>query len=161
MPIYYLHLGSNQGNRKITLQKTLQKIEEQVGQIEAESSIYETEPWGLKNQENFLNMAITVKSSKSPDQVFEITKAIEASFGGVKTVKWGPRVIDIDILYCDQQIIKTETLTIPHPQLYERNFVLIPLLEIAGDFIDPVLHKSIDEIYDGCKDEGEVFIYEE
>ncbi len=161
MSIYYLHLGSNQGDRKITLQKALQKIEEQVGQIVAESSIYETEPWGLKNQENFLNMAITVKSSKSPDQVFEITKAIEASFGGVKTVKWGPRVIDIDILYCDQLVIKTDTLTIPHPQLYERNFVLIPLLEIAGDFVDPVLNKSIDEIYDTCKDEGEVFIYEE
>ena len=86
---------------------------------------------------------------------------IEAELGGGKLVKWGPRNIDIDILYCDDTILQSELLTIPHPQLYNRNFVLIPLLEIAGDFIDPVKKLTIDELYDECTDEGEVLLYED
>ncbi len=158
---YYLHLGSNQGDRHEYLQKALHLISEKIGTISLKSAIYETEPWGLKEQENFLNMAISVMSSKNPEEVLKVIKAIEISMGSVKSVKWGPRTIDIDILYCDDLIINSPEVTIPHPHIRERNFVLIPLMEIAGDFTDPVHQITIDEMYDACQDTGEVFIYEE
>lgn len=161
MHTYYLHLGSNQGNKKEMVVLAIKAIEKKIGNIIIQSSYYETEPWGLKEQENFINMALQVNSSKSLDEVFSITKVIEAELGGGKLVKWGPRNIDIDILYCDDTILQSEHLTIPHPQLYNRNFVLIPLLEIAGDFIDPVKKLTIDELYDECTDEGEVLLYED
>lgn len=161
MHSYYLHLGSNQGDRNEFLQKALQLISEKIGTINLKSNIYETEPWGMKEQENFLNMAIEVKSTKSPEDVIQSIKSIESSLGSSKSVKWGPRNIDIDVLYCDDLIIESSEITIPHPHIQDRNFVLIPLLEIAGDFTDPVHKMTIDELYDICKDTGEVFIFEE
>jgi len=161
MHSYYLHLGSNQGDRNDFLQKALQLISEKIGTINIKSNIYETEPWGIKEQENFLNMAIEVKSTKSPEDVIQSIKSIESSLGSSKSVKWGPRNIDIDVLYCDDLIIESSEITIPHPHIQDRNFVLIPLLEIAGDFTDPVHKMTIDELYDLCKDTGEVFIFEE
>ncbi len=161
MHSYYLHLGSNQGDRNDFLQKALQLISEKIGTINIKSNIYETEPWGIKEQENFLNMAIEVKSTKSPEDVIQSIKSIESSLGSSKSVKWGPRNIDIDVLYCDDLIIESSEITIPHPHIQDRNFVLIPLLEIAGDFTDPVHKMTIDELYDICKDTGEVFIFEE
>lgn len=161
MHSYYLHLGSNQGDRKEFLQKALQLISEKIGTINLKSNIYETEPWGIKEQENFLNMAIEVKSTKSPKELIQNIKSIESSLGSSKSVKWGPRSIDIDVLYCDDLIIESSKITIPHPHIQDRNFVLIPLLEIAGDFTDPVHKLTIEELYDLCKDTGEVFIFEE
>lgn len=161
MHSYYLHLGSNQGDRKELLQKALQLISEKIGTINLKSNIYETEPWGIKEQENFLNMAIEVKSTKSPKELIQNIKSIESSLGSSKSVKWGPRSIDIDVLYCDDLIIESSEITIPHPHIQDRNFVLIPLLEIAGDFTDPVHKLTIEELYDLCKDTGEVFIFEE
>ena len=158
---YYLHLGSNRGEKKQMIEKAIEAIDTRIGKITAKSSFYETEPWGLKDQEDFLNMALCTVTDKSPEEVFTLTKDIETSIGGVKETRWGPRSIDIDILYCDDLILQTETLTIPHKELYNRNFVLIPLMEIAGDFIDPVMKISVEEIYDECKDDGEVIIYEE
>lgn len=149
------------GDRKGYLLKALDLIEDGIGPIHKKSSVYETEPWGLKEQEKFLNMAISVKSAKSAEEIMYYLKNIESSIGSLKVKKWGPRNIDIDILYCDGLIIKTENMTIPHPHIYERNFVLIPLMEIAGDFIDPVKQMTIDELYDNCKDINEVFIFEE
>ena len=93
--------------------------------------------------------------------LFNISKEIEQTLGFPKQVKWGPRSIDIDILYFDNEIIDTEKLKLPHPQLYNRNFVLIPMMEIAGDYIDPIKNVSIDELYDVCTDTCEVFLYEE
>lgn len=161
MHSYYLHLGSNKGDRNDFLQKALQLISEKIGTINLKSNIYETEPWGMKEQENFLNMAIEVKSTKSPEDVIQSIKSIESSLGSSKSVKWGPRNIDIDVLYCDDLIIESSEITIPHPHIQDRNFVLIPLLEIAGDFTDPAHKMTIDELYDLCKDTGEVFIFEE
>lgn len=161
MHTYYLHLGSNQGEKKDFIQKALELISTNIGEITLRSNIYETEPWGMKEQENFLNMAIEVKSTKSPEDVIQSIKSIESALGSAKAVKWGPRSIDIDVLYCDDQIINSSDITIPHPHIKDRNFVLIPLLEIAGDFTDPVHKMTIDELYDICKDTGEVFIFEE
>lgn len=161
MHIYYLHLGSNVGKKKEMLDEAIMTIQNKIGHIIVCSSFYETEPWGLKEQENFINMALKLESKLEINDVFDLTKAIELELGGPKEVKWGPRALDIDILYCDDLVINTERLTIPHPHLYNRNFVLVPLVEIAGEFIDPIKKICIDEIYDDCKDEGEVFLFEE
>jgi 2-amino-4-hydroxy-6-hydroxymethyldihydropteridine diphosphokinase len=158
MSKYYLHLGSNTCDRLNMLSKAISAIESKIGKVVDKSSIYETEPWGLKEQEHFLNQALIVDADHDVEEVFAVTKEIEKDLGSTKTIQWGPRAIDIDILYADHLVMDTPSLKIPHPLLYQRNFVLIPLMEIAGDFIDPVKNMSIDEIYDLCEDEGEVLI---
>ncbi|MBK9566992.1 MAG: 2-amino-4-hydroxy-6-hydroxymethyldihydropteridine diphosphokinase [Saprospiraceae bacterium] len=160
MSTYYLLLGSNQGDRENNLKNAHTQIEKMIGKINKKSSVYETEPWGLENQDNFLNMVIAVRSELKPLQVLGHLKKIEAMAGPAKTAIWGPRLLDIDILYCDDLIFESEQLNIPHKQIYNRNFTLIPLIEIAGDMIDPVKQITIDEIYDQCTDDKEVFIYE-
>ncbi len=161
MNTYYLHLGSNKGNRTAYLTDAIKHISTKIGEIKEQSSIYQTEPWGKKDQDEFLNMAIKVTSNLEPVDVLSSIKNIEKSMGVEKREKWGPRIIDIDILYCNDLILEQENLVIPHPHIYERNFVLIPLMEIAGEFIDPVKGISIEELFDLCKDESEVLMYEE
>ncbi|MCZ2099997.1 MAG: 2-amino-4-hydroxy-6-hydroxymethyldihydropteridine diphosphokinase [Chitinophagales bacterium] len=155
---YYLHLGSNVGDRKQMLLQAIEAIQKQIGKVVKKSSIYETEPWGLIDQPDFYNMAIEVNSKFSPEDVCKITKTIEKEMDRRKEVHWGPRNIDIDILYCGDFIIETPVLTLPHPQIYNRNFVLIPMMEIAGDFVDPVKNLTIDALYEACRDTNEVFI---
>ena len=161
MNTFYLHLGSNKGNRTAFLTDAMKRISSMIGEIKEQSSIYQTEPWGKKDQDEFLNLAIKVDSNLEPEDVLSAIKNVEVSMGVEKREKWGPRIIDIDILYCNDVVMETENLVIPHPHIYERNFVLIPLMEIAGDFIDPVKDISIEEIFDLCKDESEVLLYEE
>ena len=158
---YYLHLGSNVGDRKAMLLQAIDAIHQKIGQVTAKSSIYETEPWGLADQSNFYNMAIEVHSKLNPEDVCQSTKSIEKEMDRKKEIHWGPRNIDIDILYCDDFIIKTPLLTIPHPRIYDRNFVLIPMIEIAGNFTDPVKMQTMDELYEACRDTNEVFILED
>jgi 2-amino-4-hydroxy-6-hydroxymethyldihydropteridine diphosphokinase len=160
MADYYILLGSNQGDRIDMLNKAAEQIQKNIGPVKALSSVYETEPWGVENQANFLNQALITSSNKTPSEVWEMVKTIQHNLGKNQEIKWGPRNIDIDILYCDDLILNTSELTIPHPRLYERNFVLVPLIEIAGDFTDPVHRVSIDEIFDRCKDLKEVYLYE-
>lgn len=157
---YYLHLGSNLGDRKKNLYDAIRLIEYKIGFIVEKSSIYETEPWGLKDQPGFLNQAIISKSNLSPNKVLNVITDIESELGRIRNEKWGPRTIDIDIIYCDDLILNSDELTVPHPHMYDRNFVLIPFMEIAGDFIDPVKQVSVEELYDNCRDESEVFIFE-
>lgn len=161
MNTYYLHLGSNKGDRTAFLTDAIKQIVAKIGKVTAQSAIYQTEPWGKKDQDEFLNMAIIVESSLEPEDTLTAAKKIEVAMGSEKKEKWGPRIIDIDILYCDDLIMEKDDLVIPHPHIYERNFVLIPLMEIAGDFIDPVKEMSIEDIFDLCKDESEVLLYEE
>ncbi|HLO53204.1 MAG TPA: 2-amino-4-hydroxy-6-hydroxymethyldihydropteridine diphosphokinase [Saprospiraceae bacterium] len=161
MHSYYLHLGSNKGDRTSYLSNALKQITAKIGQVTDQSAIYQTEPWGKKDQDDFLNMAIKVESNLAPEDALNAAKKIETDMGSEKKEKWGPRIIDIDILYCDDLIMEKDNLVIPHPHIYERNFVLIPLMEIAGDFIDPVKEMSIEDIFDLCKDESEVLLFEE
>jgi 2-amino-4-hydroxy-6-hydroxymethyldihydropteridine diphosphokinase len=105
-------------------------------------------------------MAIQVESAFEPLVLLDKILQIQQEMGKSQTEHWGPRNIDIDILYCDDVVLKSEKLTIPHPRLYERNFALVPLIEIAGDFTDPVHQITVDEIYDRCTDKKEVYLYE-
>ncbi len=161
MHTYYLHLGSNKGDRTSYLSNAIKQITAKIGQVTDQSAIYQTEPWGKKDQDDFLNMAIKVESNLVPEDALNAAKKIETDMGSEKKEKWGPRIIDIDILYCNDLIMEKDNLVIPHPHIYERNFVLIPLMEIAGDFIDPVKEMSIEDIFDLCKDESEVLLFEE
>lgn len=158
---YWLHLGSNEGNRKENIEMAITTIDQSVGKVVAQSNLYETEPWGLKDQPYFINVAIEVISAKSPDEVLKMTKEIEKNLGRKSTVKWGQRSIDIDILYCDDLVYTSDIIKIPHPELYHRNFVLIPLMEIAGDKMDPVKQITIDDLYLESTDTSEVLLLDE
>ena len=161
MANYYLLIGSNQGNRKNNIEAALHQIEEFTGKAKAVSSLYETEAWGLEEQPNFLNQAVHVSSHEKPLNFLHKLKTIEKQIGRVETVKWGPRVIDIDILYIDDQVIDLPELKIPHQGIYDRNFALIPLMEIAGELTDPVKQLTVDDLYDDCQDSREVYIFDE
>lgn len=161
MAKFYLLLGSNVGDRKKNLHEAITQLTDEGFGPTCVSSIYETEAWGIEDQPAFLNQACIVESSVEPAILLQKIKAIEKTVGRQKTAKWGPRIIDIDILYVDDKIISTAELKVPHPELYSRNFALIPMIEIAGELVDPVKHLTLDEIYDLCTDTKEVFMYEE
>lgn len=157
----FLHLGSNEGNRLEMIKNAISMIENKIGKVTDKSALYETEAWGLKDQPDFINQAIKVSTTLSASDTLNLCKSIEADLGGIKKEKWGQRSIDIDLLFWNDSVMKNDNLTLPHPHIENRNFVLIPLMEIAGDYIHPVLNKTIEEIFDDCEDECEVLLYEE
>ncbi len=159
--MYLLLLGSNLGNRKQQITDGILSIKHEIGPVVKSSSFYETEPWGLTDQPAFLNVAIEVDSSIPPLDMLQKCRKIELAAGLKPSVHWGPRYLDIDILYHDGEIVSETELVIPHPKIAQRNFALVPLMEIAGDFTDPVSNLSIEELYDQCEDTSEVFLYEE
>lgn len=145
MTIIYLSLGSNIGNRKRNLEKALTELNKSnIKEIKI-SSLYETEPVGPK-QRNFYNITGKFKTSLQPQDLLKTVKQIEEKLGRTKTYRWGPRVIDIDILFYGKQIIKSKKLIIPHKEIVNRAFVLIPMNEIAPGFIHPIYHKTIKTI---------------
>lgn len=144
----YLLLGSNLGNRKEILDKALELIEQNVGKIILQSKHYETKPWGLIDQPNFLNLAIAIHTHLSPQEILEQTQSIENQLGRVRKGKWGARLIDIDLMFYENHIIDEPNLKIPHPLMQERDFALTPLAEIAPDLIHPILRKTILELRD-------------
>jgi 2-amino-4-hydroxy-6-hydroxymethyldihydropteridine diphosphokinase len=146
------------GNRIENLQKAVSLIGKKIGKVVIKSGLYETEAWGKTDQEPFINQAIEVNSDLSPQDILSKCNAIEMELGRTKSEKWGPRIIDIDILFCGKKKIKDKDLVIPHPEMENRNFVLVPLMEIAGDFVHPIIGKTIEEIYDDCKDTCEVYL---
>lgn len=152
----FLSLGSNMGDRGANLQAALTDLEQWGVKVLRSSSIYETEPFGKKDQANFYNMVAQVETDKSPPDLLTVIFAIERSLGRERKEKWGPRTIDIDILYYGDVIYDDGNLMIPHLHLEDRSFVLIPLLEIAPHFIHPMIGKTTEELLKECKDEGKV-----
>ena len=148
----FLGIGTNLGNRKNNLKRCSKLIEEKVGKIQLASSIYETEPWGVENQENYYNQVLKVRTKLSPLTLLYIINGIEKEMGRVRRQKWESRIIDIDILFFKNFRLNTSKLVVPHPFLSERNFVLKPLAEIAPDFIHPEKKKSVLDLLEACKD---------
>lgn len=133
-------------------------IEVEVGPVQASSSIYETEAWGVSDQQSFLNIALQVEYYDTPTKLLKATKKIELDLGRTKTSVWGPRVIDIDILLFDDIVMQAADLTIPHSQMTKRNFVLYPMAELAPDLLHPAENKTMQELLDECTDTADVSI---
>ena len=151
MSIAYISIGSNLGDREENCRQAIKLIEKNGIAVRKQSRMYETEPWGIKDQPKFINMAIEVETDKKPEELLRILKEIEKEIGRKETTKWGPRVIDLDILFYDDLILKTEDLEIPHPLLHERDFVLKPLCEIAPEKKHPVTGKTVKEMLENLK----------
>lgn len=154
----FFSIGGNLGNRPINLATAITAITKKVGAVLSVSAIYETKAWGVENQPDFLNQVLAVATELSPMETLDTVLNIELEMGRVREQKWYTRLIDIDVLFYDNQIINSEKLTIPHPFIAKRNFVLAPLTEIAPDFVHPVLQKSIKELYKNSTDPLEVII---
>jgi 2-amino-4-hydroxy-6-hydroxymethyldihydropteridine diphosphokinase len=152
----FISLGSNLGQREQHLAQARQQISREIGPIVTSSSLYETAAWGKLNQPAFINQVLEIQTLIQPEDLLNKIMELEQAQGRVRHERWGARTIDIDILFYGDKQINTSALTIPHPQLQSRMFVLAPLGEIAPDFMHPVLQKTISQLLDECPDELEV-----
>jgi 2-amino-4-hydroxy-6-hydroxymethyldihydropteridine diphosphokinase len=151
-----LSLGSNIGDRFHLLHLAITAIEKKIGAIVKKSSIYETEPWGVQNQDFYLNQVISVKTKLPPVSVLSAILEIEEELGRTRQSHYGPRTMDIDILYYAHQIIHTENLKIPHPFIEKRRFILVPLSEMLPIMIHPILNKTHLKLLEEVNDSGEI-----
>jgi 2-amino-4-hydroxy-6-hydroxymethyldihydropteridine diphosphokinase len=160
MNVAFLCLGGNIGNREFTLKKAVEKINHEIGKVISQSNYYETEAWGVENQDKYLNQCICIETLLTSRQVLKKSLEIELSLGRKRNHKetYEPRTIDIDMLFYNSDFIQTKELTIPHPRLHLRKFVLIPLNEIASTFLHPVLNKTIKTLLMECEDSCEVLL---
>jgi 2-amino-4-hydroxy-6-hydroxymethyldihydropteridine diphosphokinase len=155
----YILLGSNLGNRMKMLLSAEDLIQSTAGVISAVSKVYETAAWGNTNQDAFLNKVIELKTSHSPEALLSLLLAAEIELGRVRNEKWGPRTIDLDILYYNSDIIQSDKLTLPHPEIGNRRFTLVPLCDIASNYINPIFHKSNADLLVQCSDQSEVKLF--
>lgn len=149
----FLSLGTNVGDRLINIKNTVIELKN-ILRVEKISYIYETEPWGYIDQNKFLNLCIQGSTDMGPQELLIEMKKLEAKIGREKTFQWGPRLIDIDILFYDDLTLQEDKLVLPHSGIEERAFVLIPLLDINPNFIHPVLNKSVLELSKNVSDDG-------
>lgn len=157
----YFSLGSNKGNKEKNLYQTITYIREFIGNVVDFSSIYETEPAGFISSDNFYNMVLLVETELSAMEVLTKALQIETAMGRIRTISTGyeSRVIDVDLLFYNDDIINTESLIVPHKKILERNFILFPLSEIAADIIHPVYEKSVDELTRICVDKNFITLF--
>ena len=155
--IVYIGIGSNIGDRYKNCTVAIDTIcaSESIRLLE-QSSFYLTEPWGVKEQDDFINLVIKIDTSLSPQQLFCFLQEAERKLGKKETVKWGPRTIDLDILFYNGQTLEAPQLTIPHPLLHQRGFVLIPLQEIDPHLTHPVFSRTISQLLDSLSDDTRV-----
>ncbi len=148
----YLLLGSNMGDSNHQLKKAIQLIEQKIGKVTRKSGLYQTAAWGNTNQPDFLNQVIIVKTKLSAPDLLECILQIEESLGRIRTIKNAPRVIDIDILFFNKDIISEKNLAVPHPEIANRKFVLIPMNELSPNFKHPISKKSMHQLLLACID---------
>jgi len=141
----YLSLGSNIGNRSANLKQAISSLRPQM-EVKARSKVYETPPWGYTEQDKFLNQVVKVSTYLESEPLLKHLKRLEIALGRKETFHYGPRLIDMDILFYDALVLETPQLILPHPHVHERGFVLIPMMDVAPDLVHPVKGKSIREL---------------
>jgi|WetSurSiteA1Bulk_404760.scaffolds.fasta_scaffold103728_2 2-amino-4-hydroxy-6-hydroxymethyldihydropteridine diphosphokinase len=153
----FLGLGSDLGDREANIKYAVKSLEEQVGKIAAVSPVYETEPVGFTGSGDFLNMVISVETILSPSDILRIALALESEMGRTRgKTRNISRIIDIDILLYSNEMINSGALTIPHPRMHERKFVLVPLNDISPGLVHPILGKTVKELLSECKDKSRI-----
>ncbi len=152
----YLLLGANLGERFEQMQSAFDEIDKQVGRVIQYSSIYETAAWGEEDGPDYLNQVLLIETHLKPLEVLEKINLIEEQLGRTRKLKWESRLIDIDILFYEDLIIDSYNLIVPHPYIHHRKFTMVPLVEIAPDFIHPLLQKSNKELLKDLRDDLEV-----
>ncbi len=157
----YLLLGSNMGNSIAHLSQAFYAITAQVGNSMGVSAIYQTAPWGNTQQNDFYNQALWIKTPFTANLVLQKCLKIERELGRVRDEKWGPRIIDIDIVFFNNKVISQVNLTIPHPHIQERRFALQCLMDVCPNYRHPLFNKSIRQILKGCTDNSSVKRYYE
>ena len=158
----FVLLGSNLGDRELLVNQACKMMGERCGEIVAKSRLYESEPWGFKSEHWFLNQVVKLKTSLTPDELMRELLAIEKELGRDRSTPhegYVSRPMDLDILYFGNEIIDTQLVTAPHPRLHQRRFTLLPLCDVAPDFVHPLLKKSNLQLLDECQDAGKVNIY--
>jgi 2-amino-4-hydroxy-6-hydroxymethyldihydropteridine diphosphokinase len=155
----FLLIGGNMGDRLQNLHQAIALLSATCGPVIQQSAVYETAAWGKTDQAAFLNQALLLTTLLTPQELITTILSVEEQMGRRRMERNGPRVIDIDIIFYNEVVIHEPHLTIPHPQLQNRRFVLVPLQEIAPAFVHPVLHKTIDELLRECKDELAVAVF--
>lgn len=161
--LYFLLLGSNAGEQLTLLNNAIRLLEEQLGRVQERSRVYETAAWGDTSQPNYYNQVVTVRSQTDPHKALKTIQQIELELGRTRSSsnQNASRTMDIDILLIDDLIINTPELTVPHPRLPVRNFALLPLIELAGDMMHPVLQIELDDVYEQCPDDLEVWLLDD
>ena len=149
----YLSLGTNLGDRAANLKQAITSLPPQMT-VRSRSKVYETPPWGYTEQDAFLNQVVMVTTYLEPEQLLKHLKRLEVALGRKATFRNGPRLIDLDILFFDDLVLNTPVLTVPHPHVHERGFVLVPMMDIAPDHVHPVSQKTIRELIAMCSTEG-------
>lgn len=153
MNTVFLLTGGNLGDRNKNLQKAVELIAQQIGKIENISAVFETVAWGTHDQPDYLNQALQVTTYLTPQELLKAILSIEKNMGRLRSSKWEPRVIDIDVLLYNDLVVDDPALTIPHPLLHKRRFALVPLAELAPELIHPVMKQPIRELLQHCPDE--------
>ncbi|SFW74331.1 2-amino-4-hydroxy-6-hydroxymethyldihydropteridine diphosphokinase [Chitinophaga sancti] len=147
-----LLIGGNLGNRTENLQQAVMQIDKRAGKVEKKSGLYETAAWGHVQQPDYLNQALQISTALEAEELLETVLDIERQLGRVRQQKWGARIIDIDIIFFNDAVIDLPDLRVPHPQMANRQFVLVPLAEISPDWIHPILHKDVSALLAACTD---------
>lgn len=158
----FILLGSNLGNRERLVNQACRMMGERCGEIVAKSRLYESEPWGFKSEHWFLNQVVQINTLLSPNELMQTLLDIEKELGRDRTTPhdgYVSRPMDLDILYFGNEVVDTELVNAPHPRLYQRRFTLLPLCDLAPDFVHPILKKTNHQLLDECQDTGIVKLF--